>query len=198
KEGEGMIFDVSMDNTVLIPLNFGRNVINIRRADSYMMVSALPNVSLDETESELRGMMRSIRRLSPQEEDDFSLNKTTIITAQLDAMFGLIEWASGIIGGFSILVGGFGIANIMFVSVKERTNIIGIQKALGARNYVIVLRFLIESILLCVLGGIIGLVILFAIASLVNAAVGVDILIDVGRIIMTLVITTSIGLLAGI
>ncbi len=198
KEGEGMIFDVSMDGIILIPLNFGRNVINIRRADSYILVSAKPNIAFEETESELRGVMRSIRRLSPLQEDDFSLNKTTIITAQLDVMFGMIAWASTIIGGFSILVGGFSVANIMFVSVRERTNIIGIQKSLGAKNYVILSQFLFESIVLCILGGIIGLAILFAIAFLIKSATGTAIIIGAGRVLMTLGITTAIGLLAGI
>lgn len=198
KEGEGMIFDVSMDNTILIPLNFGRNVINIRRAGSYIMVSASPNVPLEETESELRGVMRAIHRLSPMEEDDFSLNKTTIITAQLDTLFTMITWASAAIGAFSILVGGFGIANIMFVSVKERTNIIGIQKSLGAKNYFILTQFLVESITLCVLGGVIGLLILFGIALLIQVFGGISVIISIGRIVLTLVITTVIGLLAGI
>src|SRR5690606_38886898 len=145
EEGEGMIFDVSMDNVIMIPLNLGRNLVNVRRYGSSIMVSGRPDVSLEETESELRGVMRSIHRLSPQEEDDFSLNKTTIITAQLDAMFQVINIAGGVIGAFSILVGGFGIANIMFVSVKERTHIIGIQKSLGAKNYFILSQFLIEA-----------------------------------------------------
>lgn len=198
KEGEGMIFDVSMDNTVLIPLNFGRNVINIRRADSYIMVSALPNVSLDETESELRGMMRSIHRLSPQEEDDFSLNKTTIITAQLDAMFSVINMAGGFIGIFSILVGGFGIANIMFVSVKERTHIIGIQKSLGAKNYFILSQFLIEAIALCIIGGLAGLSIVYFLAFLVKLTFDLAIVVNMGMVILTIVLSTLIGLIAGI
>src|SRR5690606_26982989 len=117
KEGEGMIFDVSMDNVIMIPLNLGRNLVNIRRYGPAIMVSAAPNVSLEETESELRGVMRSIHRLSPQQEDDLSLNKTTIIAAQLDAMFKVVNTAGGFIGIFSILVGGYGIANSMFVSV---------------------------------------------------------------------------------
>src|SRR5690606_32113870 len=157
KEGEGMILDVAMDNVVMIPLSLGRNLVNIRQYSPAMLVLALPSVAVEETESELRGVMRSIHRLSPQQEDDFSLNKTTVITAQLDAMFQVINLAGGFIGIFSILVGGFGIANIMFVSVKERTHIIGIQKSLGAKNYFILSQFLIEAIALCLIGGLMGL-----------------------------------------
>lgn len=198
KEGEGMIFDVSMDNVVMIPLNLGRNLVNIRQYGPAIMVSALPSVSLEETESELRGVMRSIHRLSPQQEDDFSLNKTTIITAQLDSMFQVINMAGGFIGIFSILVGGFGIANIMFVSVKERTHIIGIQKSLGAKNYFILSQFLIEAIALCIIGGLMGLFIVYLLAFMVKFAFDLGIVVNMTMVILTIVLSTLIGLIAGI
>ncbi|MGK6353268.1 ABC transporter permease [Parapedobacter sp. DT-150] len=198
EEGEGMIFDVSMDNVVMIPLNFARNVVNIRRYGPAILVSASPNISLEETESELRGVMRSVHRLSPQEEDDFSLNKTTIITAQLDSMFQVINTAGGFIGIFSILVGGFGIANIMFVSVKERTHIIGIQKSLGAKNYFILSQFLIEAIALCIIGGLMGLSIVYLLTFLVKLIFDLAIIVNVGMVILTIVLSTLIGLIAGI
>ncbi len=116
------------------------------------------NVSLEEVESELQGLMRSIHRLKPGVEDDFSLNKATMLSNQLDMMFNMVNIAGWVIGGFSILVGGFGIANIMFVSVKERTNIIGIQKSLGAKNYFILLQFMFEAIALCLSGWCPGLI----------------------------------------
>ena len=198
QEGEGMIFDVSMDNVIMIPLNLGRNLVNIRRYSPAIMVSAAPNVALEETESELRGVMRSIHRLGPQQDDDFSLNKTTVITAQLDAMFGVINTAGGFIGIFSILVGGFGIANIMFVSVKERTHIIGIQKSLGAKNYFILSQFLIEAIALCIIGGLMGLSIVYLLAFLVKLAFGLGIVVNMGMVMLTIGLSTFIGLLSGI
>ena len=198
EEGEGMIFDVSMDNVVMIPLNLGRNLVNIRQHGPAIMVSALPSVSLAETESELQGVMRSIHRLGPQQPDDFSLNKTTIITAQLDTMFQVINLAGGFIGIFSILVGGFGIANIMFVSVKERTHIIGIQKSLGAKNYFILAQFLIEAIALCIIGGLTGLSIVYLLAFLVEQLLGLAIVVDFGMVMLTILLSTLIGLVAGI
>jgi len=198
EEGEGMIFDVSMDNVIMIPLNLGRNLVNIRRYGPVIMVSALPNVSLDETESELRGAMRSIHRLSPQQEDDFSLNKTTIITAQLDAMFKVINIAGGIIGAFSILVGGFGIANIMFVSVKERTHIIGIQKSLGAKNYFILSQFLIEAVALCLIGGLMGLSFVYLLTVFVKLMFDLAIVVNLSMVMLTVFLSTLIGLIAGI
>src|SRR5205823_14891612 len=114
-------------------------------------------VAMQELRDELKGTMRSIRKLSPKQEDNFALNETSLLANGLDQMFHTIGIAGWIIGGFSILVGGFGIANIMFVSVKERTHIIGIQKSLGSKNYFILLQFLIEAIILCIIGGMVGL-----------------------------------------
>src|SRR6201999_1457970 len=113
---------------------------------------------------------RSIRSLRPSQEDNFALNESTMLTNQLDIVFKVINVAGLIIGLFSILVGGFGIANIMFVSVKERTNIIGIQKSLGAKNYFILLQFLIEAVILCLVGGLIGLGMVHVSTILVKSA----------------------------
>ncbi len=198
KEGEGMLIDVSMDDIIMIPFNFGRNLVNIRRFNPSIMVNVAADVSLDEAESELRGVLRSIRRLSPQEEDNFSLNKTTIITAQLDQMFGVINFAGAFIGGFSILVGGFGIANIMFVSVRERTHIIGIQKSLGAKNYFILSQFLIEAIFLCIIGGLMGLGIVYLLAFIAKVAFGFGVVVSFFMVMVTLALSTGIGIIAGI
>jgi putative ABC transport system permease protein len=120
-----------------------------------------------------------------------------VLTAQLDQLFGIIDIAGAIIGGFSILVGGFGIANIMFVSVKERTNIIGIQKSLGAKNYFIMLQFLIESVLLCLMGGFIGLLIVFALAFISKTFFDLTIVVDLSKVVLTVVLSTAIGLISG-
>src|SRR6185295_14019776 len=102
----------------------------------------------------------------------------------LNEMFGTIGIAGWIIGGFSILVGGFGIANIMFVSVRERTNIIGIQKSLGAKNYFILLQFLIESIILCVIGGVVGLIFVYLATLAVSAAAHITVVLYLKNIIV--------------
>ncbi|WP_431200243.1 ABC transporter permease [Mucilaginibacter sp. P25] len=142
--------------------------------------------------------MRSIRRLRPGADDNFSLNRTTMITQQLDDLFKVVNIAGAIIGGFSILVGGFGIANIMFVSVKERTNIIGIQKSLGAKNYFILLQFLIESVLLCFVGGIIGLFFVYLATFAVKAALDVQVILDAANVTRGLSYSIIIGVIAGI
>jgi len=198
EEGEGMLIDVSLDNIALVPLNFARNVINVRNFGPSIIVNAVDNVSLDEVESELRGLVRSIHRLSPKQEDDFALNQTTIITAQLDTMFKIVNTAGFCIGILSVLVGGFGIANIMFVSVKERTHIIGIQKSLGAKNYFILSQFLIESIALCLIGGMMGLFVVYGLAFLLQILAGIGVVVHLGEVILAIFISTSIGLISGI
>jgi putative ABC transport system permease protein len=142
--------------------------------------------------------MRSIRRIQPGQEDNFALNRATLISNQLDQIFGVLNTAGWIIGGFSILVGGFGIANIMFVSVKERTNIIGIQKSLGAKNYFILLQFLLEAIILCLLGGAIGLGMVYLATFAVKAAIDIQVVLDVKNIIVGMSTSTIIGIISGI
>lgn len=198
QEGEGMILDVSLDNTIFLPLNFARNIEAPEQYGPNILVKAPANYPLNELESELRGLMRSIHRIGPKQEDDFSLNKTTIITGQLDQMFTVINAAGLFIGIFSILVGGFGIANIMFVSVKERTHIIGIQKSLGAKNYFILSQFLIEAVALCIIGGVIGLGVVYLLAFIASVGLNFTIIVDFSKVVLTLILSTAIGLIAGI
>jgi putative ABC transport system permease protein len=198
REGEDLL-GVSSDKTLLLPLNFARNIIDIE-SDRYgpkIVVRGKNPYSVDDVESELKGLMRSIRRLSPTTDDNFALNKTTIISAQLDQLFGIVDVAGWIIGGFSILVGGFGIANIMFVSVKERTNIIGIQKSLGAKNYFILMQFLFEAIALCLIGGMVGLGIVYLGTLVATYGFDVKIILDSGNIIRGISISVIIGVISG-
>lgn len=197
-EGEGMVMDVSLDNTAVVSMAFMRNLVNPENYGPNIVINARSPYPMEEVESEVRGAMRSIHRLGPRQEDDFSLNQTTLISGQLDAMFKVVNMAGLFIGIFSILVGGFGIANIMFVSVKERTHIIGIQKSLGAKNFFILSQFLMEAIALCIIGGLIGLGIVYMLAFLVKATADVGIVVDFGKVILTLVLSTIIGLIAGI
>lgn len=198
EEGEGMLIDVSLDNIAVVPLNFARNVVNVRNFGPSIVVNAIDGVTLDEVESELRGLIRSIHRLSPKQEDDFALNQTTIITAQLDTMFKMVNTAGFCIGILSVLVGGFGIANIMFVSVKERTHIIGIQKSLGAKNFFILSQFLIEAVALCLIGGLMGLLVVYGLAFILKIAAGIGVVVHLDEVFLAIFISTTIGLISGI
>ena len=198
KEGESIIGN-SNDNNVLIPVNYARKFVDIRsdRADPTIMVKAKSSVSNQELMDELSGHMRAVRRLRPAEEDDFALNETKMLSAQVTSLFDVIGTVGGIIGGFSILVGGFGIANIMFVSVRERTPIIGIQKSLGAKNYFILIQYLTESIVLCLFGGFAGLILVALVAELASGF-GFEMSLSMKNAVVGIGVSAVIGIVSGI
>jgi putative ABC transport system permease protein len=197
KEGEDL-FGNSNDNNLLLPVNYFRTLVDIRNMDATIIVKAKPLVSTDELRDELTGIMRSVRKLKPSAEDNFAINETSIITQGFDRFFGTVAIVGWIIGGFSLLVGGFGIANIMFVSVKERTNIIGIQKALGAKNYFILFQFLFEAIFLSLIGGIIGLLFVFILTLIITYAVNFHLILTAENIWLGIGVSACIGLISGL
>ncbi|MDA3944777.1 MAG: ABC transporter permease [Bacteroidetes bacterium] len=196
KSGDN-IFGGSNDNAAFITVNFARNVIDLRNTGSSIMARTKAGLSNEELKDELTGIMRSVRKLKPAAEDNFAINEMDIINRGFDQLFGVIAIVGWIIGGFSLLVGGFGIANIMFVSVKERTNQIGIQKSLGAKNYFVLLQFLFEAIFLSVLGGIVGLVIVFLLAVAISSTTSFVMSLSLGNIVLGLVVSGFIGLFSG-
>lgn len=197
KEGEDM-FGNSADNQILIAINYAKTFIDLRDRGGDIVVMAKPGVSNEELKDELIGIMRSVRKLKPSADDNFSINELDIITQGFDDFFGVVAVIGWIIGGFSLLVGGFGIANIMFVSVRERINIIGIQKALGAKNYFILLQFLFEAIFLAVFGGSIGLLIIFLITLVTTYGLEYEMVLTQGNITLGIVVSGTIGLVSGI
>jgi putative ABC transport system permease protein len=196
KQGEDM-FGNSKDNWVMIPVNYARNVLDVRNIGSTIIVVAKPHISNDQMIDELTGIMRSIRKLPPRADDSFALNETDIITKGFDELFAVISMVGWIIGGFSLLVGGFGIANIMFVSVRERTNQIGIQKSLGAKNYFILVQFLFEAVFLSVMGGIVGLIIVYLLTFLVSSLFSFELILTYGNVMLGLLVSAFIGLVSG-
>ena len=162
------------------------------------MVKAKPNVSNEALSSELTGLLRAAHRLKPGSDDDFDINETSMISNRFDQFFGLLAGIGWVIGGFSLLVGGFGIANIMFVSVRERTNIIGIQKSLGAKNYFILTQFLFEAIFLSLMGGISGLILVLLLSLGVTYGADFPMMLNEGNIILGLGVSSMIGLISGL
>jgi len=198
KTGDSIIGN-SDDDNIVIPVKFARNFIrlNSESTNPMFMVKAKEGVSNEQLKDDITRVMRSVRRLSPKSDDDFALNETSILSNGIDIMFGVIDLAGIIIGGFSLLVGGFGIANIMFVSVKERTNIIGIQKAIGAKNYFILLQFLFEAVLLCLIGGALGILLVYGGTLLANTYIDFDISLSMNNIITGLWVSVLIGIISG-
>ena len=199
------IIGASNDNLVYVSDQWGKNLISYRNAnDAQILLKAAPGISLEEVQFEARRLMRQIRRLKPQEVDDFAVNKMSMITEAISTLFIQIRKIGVIIGGFAMLVGCFGVANIMFVSVKERTREIGIQKAIGAKNYAISIQFLMESIWLSIAGGIIGLLAVQLVLWLLGIAAaqqfGNDVVLSLSPEDTLLGVATSVvvGLIAGV
>ncbi len=198
-EKEGMGFGNSHDDTMVLPINFLSQFINVSqdRFSPFIMVRAYPGIPNAEMIDEITGVMRSIRRLPPVADNNFSLNETSILSEGFDNLFAIIGMAGWIIGGFSILVGGFGIANIMFVSVRERTSIIGIQKALGAKNYFVLWQFLFEAVLLSIMGGSVGLLLVYAGTAAVTSIFEIDFMLSASNILLGINVSAIIGLVSG-
>lgn len=192
-------FGNNTDENILLPLNYMISFIDVGtdRYNPMIVAKGRPGISNEELIDELRGVMRSLRRIKPAAEDNFALNQASLISKQFDGLFAILKIAGWIIGGFSILVGGFGIANIMFVSVKERTTIIGIQKALGAKNYFILLQFLSEAVFLSLMGGIFGLLLVFGLSALAAGASGMDLMLSMDNLMLGINVSVIIGVLAG-
>jgi putative ABC transport system permease protein len=199
EEGEGLFDLPSKDEAGLIPYGAftkifftGKNGIE----PTIAVKGKDDDIGLVLLENEMTGLMRAKRGLKPIQDDNFSLNKTEFIQNSIGAIFDVISVAGWVIGGFSILVGGFGIANIMFVSVRERTNIIGIQKSLGAKNYFILFQFLFEAVLLSLIGGVTGILLVFALSFVQLGSL--ELSLSFGNIILGLGVSSIIGVVSGI
>jgi putative ABC transport system permease protein len=165
-------------------------------ANITMMIKAKSGLA-DDVGFETEGILRAQHRIQPGEKNDFSINKLSQITERLDSMFAMIDTVGWIIAIFSLLVGGFGIANIMFVSVKERTKIIGLKKAVGARKFAIMTEFLIESVTLCLLGGLMGISIVLLLSLLLTYGADFAVTLSLKNFITGISVSTFVGVLAG-
>jgi len=198
KEGENMFFG-SVDYQTVVPALYMSKYYDLEtdEMNPLIMVKAKTGIDNEELIGELNSIMRAYRRIRPQDEDNFALNQSSMLTQGFDQLFSVIDIAGMVIGGFSILVGGFGIANIMFVSVKERTKLIGIQKSLGAKNYLILTQFLTESVVLSLMGGIAGLLLIFIGTLFINYISDMTFALTAGNIISGITISIVIGIVSG-
>ena len=199
KKGQDLL-GFNYDKAVIVPLDYyERNFsFNDDQVDKSVEVRTKPGVSIDELKNEIIGIMRSSRKLRPSQEDNFSINQLSVIAKGFDSVFdslGLVKW---IIGAFSLIVGGFGIANIMFVSVTERKALIGIKKALGAKRSDILLEFLLEAIFLCMLGAVVGLLLVYIMCIFATEASGMEFKLSTINITIAFGISFLLGILAGI
>ncbi|QCK13937.1 ABC transporter [Mangrovivirga cuniculi] len=154
------------------------------------------DTGLEQLISEIKGLLRPVRGLRPGEKDNFSINKPEAIADMVSGVFGVVNVAGTIIGLCAILIGGFGIANIMFVTVKERTPLIGIQKSLGAKNYVILAQFLFEALLLSLIGGFCGIILVYLLTFVPLGSL--EIILTTKNIIIGVIIASLTGILSGL
>jgi putative ABC transport system permease protein len=197
KEGKNFI-GWDYDNCIMMPYKFCKQIFDEKNSNPILIANGKAGVSTDALYQELRGIMRQIRRLSPREEDNFSLNSVEAFSKAISGFFGTLNIVGGFIGGISLIVGLFGIANIMFVTVKERTSIIGLKKAIGAKSSSILLEFLMEAALMCIIGGAIGLFFVWLLTLVLSGPLKFPVFISLPLMIATVVICIVVGILAGI
>jgi putative ABC transport system permease protein len=197
KQGKQMIGGWEFDQSIIIPYKFSRNIMNELRADPIIMVQGQDNLSSKALKDDLIGTMRAIHKLSPTKEDDFSLNDINDLTESISVAFVSLNIGGWAIAALSLIVGMFGVANIMFVSVRERTGQIGLKKAIGAKSHIILTEFLLESAFLCIIGGLIGLTLVFILTQILSGVLDFPVYISTDNMIMAIVICIIVGILAG-
>ena len=198
RKGESLVdFGGNPDKKCLITYGSFAKMFQSGRPDPDIVVKGFPDdEGLKEVEAEVVGLMRSKRGIKPREESNFSINRPEAAAEALSQMFAVLTLAGWVIGSFSILVGGFGIANIMFVSVKERTNLIGIQKSLGAKNYSILFQFLFEAVMLSLVGGLVGILLVYSLSFMQLGTLKIVML--PSNILLGLGVSCTIGVISGI
>lgn len=199
KQGAGTFGD-SNDTSVFIPVNFLRRLYgdNNDAMTPVILVKPQKGVDMDAFKAELGQKLRNYRGMKTDEIDNFFINVLSGFTDLIDGIVGQMNLVGWVISGFSLLVGGFGIANIMFVSVKERTNLIGIQKSLGAKNKFILFQFLFEAVILSVIGGVVGLLLVWIISVVLTKALDFEFVLGMGNILLGTGLAAIIGLVSGI
>lgn len=197
KEGQNFI-GWDWDNCIMMSYNLTRQIFDENSVGTVLIAKGKEGIPSELVIGELRSAMRQVRRLGPKEEDNFSLNAVEAISKAISKSFITINIVGSIIGGISLIVGMFGIANIMFVTVKERTSIIGIKKALGAKKRSILFEFLLEAAILCIMGGAIGLFFVWILTLILSGPLHFPVFISASMLITTVIICLVTGMLAGI
>jgi len=197
KQGKQMIGGWDFDQSMIIAYKFARGIMNELRADPLIMVQGQDNITSKALKDDLAGTMRAIHKLTPTKEDDFSLNDINDFSETISSLFSGVNLGGWAIAALSLIVGMFGVANIMFVSVRERTSQIGLKKAIGAKRRVILAEFLLESAFLCIIGGLVGLTLVFGLTQILSKALNFPVFISTSYMALAIVICIVVGILAG-
>lgn len=186
------------DDKVIVPYLFCKLVANEEKSGGFIVAKADDKYNIEDVKGELTGILRAIRKIAPTQEDNFALNDISATADPLKSFFGNVTIGGWAIAGLSLIVGAFGVANIMFVTVRERTSQIGLKKALGAKSSTILTEFLIESAFLCVLGGIIGLLLVWILTKALSSVMPFPIFIAFDIVVLAFNICIVLGVLSGI
>jgi putative ABC transport system permease protein len=198
KQGGNTFGGPNLDRQVFIPVSTFVKVFGSRRfTDVDIAVKAPSMAGMEDLEYEVIGEMRTIRKLKPKEDDNFSINKLDSLMGAFNSVVGAVLGIGLLVTSIALFVGGIGVMNIMFVSVTERTREIGIRKAIGARRRTILMQFLFESAVICLIGGVVGVVIATALTFVINATL-MPASISAGILVAALIISVTVGVLAGL
>ncbi len=198
KQGQSFANVFDFDNALIAPYNYFASLYNPDKSSPAILIQGKEGVVTKALQDELKGVVRQIRRLSPKQDDNFSLNDISSFADKLNTLFTQINLGGWAIAGLSLIVGAFGVANIMFVTVRERTSQIGLKKAIGAKSSTILTEFLIESAFLCILGGLTGLFFVWILAVILSGILPFPIFISPGIVGLALTICVILGVLSGI
>lgn len=198
KQGQSLLGGWEFDNCILMASGFLKQMIREDYANPVILVQGTENVPMAALKDDLKGAMRSLRKLRPTEEDDFTLNDVDAFSDMMSQLFSGVNQGGWFIAGLSLVVGMFGVANIMFVTVRERTSQIGLKKAIGAKKSTILMEFLLESAFLCIIGGLIGLLLVFILTMIFSALLSFPVYISIDIVTLAVGICILVGVLAGI
>ena len=196
KQGGGLFGGNSLDGQVIVPLKVYEKITGDKRGSVRINVKVTDVNKIEDAKAEIRYLLRTIRKVPVGEKDDFAINQQEAFTQAYDETVGKVALAGIVITALSLFVGAIGIMNIMFVSVTERTREIGIRKAIGAKRWSILLQFLIEAAILCLLGGIIGIMISFPLSLIINQILPTALPLDI--VLLSLGVSAFVGIVSGI
>jgi putative ABC transport system permease protein len=198
KQGQSLIGGFNYDECLVVPYRYFASIFSPETSDPNIIVQGKSNIASSALQDELNGVMRQLRKLSPTQEDNFTCNDVAMFSEQVNGFFGQVTAGGWAIAGLSLIVGAFGVANIMFVTVRERTSQIGLKKAIGAKRSTILTEFLLESAFLCIIGGLVGLSLVWILSLVLSSVLPFPIYIAPNIVMLGLSICIVLGVLAGI
>jgi putative ABC transport system permease protein len=197
KQGQQMIGGWNFDQSLIIPYRYARTLMNEEHSNPVILVQGKDDLNSKALKDDLTGTMRAIHKLKPTKDEDFALNDINDFSESISQAFVSLNIGGWAIAALSLIVGMFGVANIMFVTVRERTGQIGLKKAIGAKSHIILTEFLLESAFLCIIGGLIGLTLVFILTQILTYALHFPVYVSTQYMVLAIVICIIVGVLAG-